>query len=201
MKTGSPGSATTTVAKARNWRPTPGQRCSSTGSNWNGWYASKAGLKKSAQPKATPTLPAARSIRGSVPGPARRVRSLPAAVCWSATPPSTVPGSCCIRHVPCTGAAIACSLIAGSSGRAGRVACTTACVTGWTAINAGFASDWRRNGPLNANRRWLPSRSIGYRLAPPSPRHRDTASLPGSRPPVHGSSTSSPPQATRRCQR
>jgi hypothetical protein len=52
-------------------------------------------VDKSAPPKATPTSPAARSIHASAPGPARRARSLPAAACWSPTPPAMAPGSCC----------------------------------------------------------------------------------------------------------
>jgi hypothetical protein len=88
-----------------------------------------------------------RSIHASAPGPARRARSLPAAASWSPTRRAMAPASCSTRRGPHTGAATACGRTAGSSGRDGRAACTTACATGRRAISNGYESVWRRAAP------------------------------------------------------
>jgi hypothetical protein len=89
----------------------------------------RPGREGRAPRKATPTSPAARWIHASAPGPRRKARSSTAARCWSPMPreirrqfllqPPRPPHWGGYRLRPTSG----------SSGRAARAGCTTACAT------------------------------------------------------------------------
>src|SRR5262245_45505933 len=140
------GTPTTTAARAASWRTSPTRRCSSTGSSSSAWCASKAGSRRYRHRSPTPTTRRVHSTHASGPGPRRRASRSRRAQCWWPTPPRPPPGMACIRRGRRIGAAIASCRTAGSSGRAGAAACTTACATSWKQA-AGYVSGWRPDGP------------------------------------------------------